>query len=152
MINQAVIAKPKTPLLNAELTKAFVNEIFYACQHVDSIPVIKVVHKFNLQNRFEIDEFLAGAHRILDFWKNTEQKIVITKITTHDSKCIACSFGKTVKVYRMIYQQYVNGDDGASIVYNREFAINLDIQNEMLMDFGWCNAFLKKADLEELNK
>ena len=151
MIYQAVIAKPKTPLLTAELTKAFVNEIIYACRKVDSIPVIKVIHKFNLQHQDKIEDFLDGAHRILDFWKNTEQKIVITKITTHDSKCIACSFGKTVKVYSMIYQQYIKGDDGASIIYNREFAINLDIQDEMLMDFGWCNAFLKKEELEELS-
>lgn len=147
MINQAAIAKPKTPILTAELTKAFVNEIIYACRKVDSIPVINVIHKFNLQHQDKIKDFLDGAYTILDFWKNTEQKIVITKITTHDSKCIACSFGKTVKVYRMIYQQYINGDDGASIAYNREFAINLDIQDEMLMDFGWCNAFLKKQEL-----
>ena len=52
----------------------------------------------------------------------------------------------------MIYQQYINGDDGASIAYNREFAINLEIQDEMLMDFGWCNAFLKKEELVQFNK
>lgn len=151
MINQAVIAKPNTPLLNVELTKAFVNEILYACRKVDSIPVLKVIHKFNLQNHKEIEEFNKGAYRILDFWKNKQQKIIITKITRHDSKCIACAYGKTVKVFSMIYHQYSHGSDGPSIIYNKEFAINLDIQNDMLMDFAWCNAFLDKEEVEELN-
>lgn len=151
LVSPSSINNPKTPLLDVELTKAFTNEILYACRKVDSIPVLQVIRKFKLHNHKEIEEFNKGAYRILDFWKNPQKKIIITKITRHDSKCIACAYGKTVKVFSMIYHQFNYGDQGPSVIYEKEFAINLDIQNDMLMDFAWCNAFLNKNEVEELN-
>lgn len=144
------ISKSKSPLLDEDHTKAFRNDIMDACQKVDSILVMKVVHKYNLQHQDDIEEFINGAQIILDFWKNDNDQKEITEVTLHDSKCIACSFGKTVKVFHVLYNQLIKGTAGRRIKFSREFAINLDIQEGLLMDFGWCNAFLNKKELAQL--
>lgn len=144
------ISKSKSPLLDKDHTKAFSNDLIDACQKVDSILVMKVVHKYNLQHHHEIEDFINDAHRILDFWKTDNDQIEITEVTIHDSKCIACSFGKTVKVFHVLFNQLIKGTAGRRIKFSREFAINLDIQEGLLMDFGWCNAFLDKKELAQL--
>lgn len=144
------VSKSKTPLLDRDQTKAFSNDLIEACQKVDLIPIMKVLHKYNLQHHKDNEVFIAGAHRILDYWKQNKDQIQITEVTLHESKCIACSFGKTVKVFHVIFNQLINETAGLRIIYSREFAINLDIQEGLLMDFGWCNAFLDKKELAEL--
>ena len=139
-----------TPLLDEDQTKAFMNDIIVACQTVDMIPVMEVIHKYNLQHKKEIDEFIDGAHRILDYWKQDNDQIHITEVTLHESKCIACSFGKTVKVFHVLFNQLIKGTAGPRIIYSKEFAINLDIQEGLLIDFGWCNAFLNKKELSNI--
>jgi hypothetical protein len=138
------ISKSKTPLLDKDQTIAFTNDLIAACQKVDTIPVMEVVHKYNLQYHHEIEEFITGAQTIMDFWKEADPKIEIREVTMHESRCIGCVFGKTVKVFHIVYVI-------SRIIYYKEFAINLDIQEGLLMDFEWCNGFLDKQDLVELN-
>jgi hypothetical protein len=137
------ISKSRTPLLDKNQTKAFTNDLIVACQKVDTIPVMEVVHKYNLQYHHEIEDFIEGAHLIMDFWKEADPKIEIREVTMHESRCIGCVFGKTVKVFHIVYVI-------SRIIYYKEFAINLDIQEGLLMDFEWCNGFLDKQDLVEL--
>jgi hypothetical protein len=146
----STISKSKTPLLNAEQTKTFVSEITDACHKLDSVLLMKVIHKYKLQYHEDIERFVKDTHKILDFWKINTNKVEIKEVTTYGSKCIACSFGKNVKVFGIVYIQYLNGSSGPRLVYNKEFAINLDIQQDLLMDYGWCNAFLDKEDLKRL--
>jgi hypothetical protein len=141
---ESTISKSKTPLLNADQTIAFMNDIIVACQKVDFIPVMEVVYKYNLQHHHEIEDFIEGAHLIMDNWKEPESRNEIREVTMHDSRCIACVFGKTVKVFHIEYNVF-------GLIYNKEFALNLDIQQGLLMDFAWCNGFLNKKDLSELN-
>jgi len=141
---ESTISKSDTPLLNAAQTKAFLNDIIDACQSVDIIPVLDVVHKYNLQHHHEIEEFIEGAHLIMDIWKDTDNRTKIRKVTMHNSRCIGCVFGKTVRVFHIEYNE-------SGLIYNKEFALNLDIQEGLLMDFAWCNGFLNKKDLSELN-
>jgi hypothetical protein len=145
------ISKSKTPLLNEEQTKKFVAEITDACHKLDSVLLMKVIHKYKLQYHEEIERFVKDAHKILDFWKINTNKVEIEEVTTYGSKCIACSYGKNVKVFGIVYNQYLSGSSGTRLVYKQEFAINLDIQEELLMDYGWCNAFLDKEDLRKLS-
>jgi hypothetical protein len=41
---------------------------------------------------------------------------------------------KNVKVFGIVYNQYLSGSSGTRLVYKQKFAINLDIQEELLMD------------------
>jgi predicted protein tyrosine phosphatase len=43
------------------------NDIIVACQTVDIILVMEVVHKYNLQHHHEIEDLIEGAHLIMDF-------------------------------------------------------------------------------------
>jgi hypothetical protein len=98
-----------------------------------SSPVLKVIHKLNLpKNHKGIEEFNKAYTGSLDFWKTNSK--ISQKITRHDLNALPSIAGKTVKVFSIIYHQYSHGSDGSSIIYNKEFAINLDIQNDMLTD------------------
>ena len=45
----------------------------------------------------------------------------------------------------------IPGPDGSRIHYLREIAVNFEIREGRLTDFGWCNAFLDHQDLEDLD-
>ena len=36
------------------------------------------------------------------------------------------------------------------IVYQKSFALNFEIKNNELMDFGWCNKFLEHEEMKVL--
>ena len=38
------------------------------------------------------------------------------------------------------------------IIYAKSLAIFFEIENNELFDFGWCNKFLDKKEMQEINK
>jgi hypothetical protein len=73
----------------------------------------------------------------------------VSHVEEFQTKCIVCVFGKKVNGYRIFYS--VPGSGGSRTYYKREFAVNFQLKDEKLTDFGWCNAFLNQQDLEDLD-
>lgn len=64
------------------------------------------------------------------------------------SKCILCSIGKTVRGFKIISSI----KDCENIQFATKTAIYFDIINGELYDFGFCNGFLNKREIEELTR
>ena len=98
-------------------------------------------------NYDDIDDFLVQAELI---FKEFKVKSNVRSVNFHDSKCIACSFGRTVTAYEVFYTKSEDGILSNRIVYKKRFAINTQIIDGHLADFAWCNAFLSKEEMNEL--
>ena len=142
--------KTISPILSKEETRKFINQIDLACRLLDAQVLALVVEKFNLHELEDSAEFLQDAIEKLEFWKNQERPVQIKDVSAFKSKCIACVFGKKVKGYSVNYFEEMG--DGYKINYERQFAINFQLTDGQLTDFGWCNAFLDPIEIKELNK
>lgn len=137
-----------SPLLPVVHTQVFAIEIKNACRGLDVHRIRQILVDYGLIDLPDTPDFLYQA---IGIFKDFEEKSNVREVKTHDSKCIACSFGKTVKVFEVTY---VKPDDQGSpfrLQYTKSFAINLDIVEGRLMDFGWCNAFLSRQEMEKLD-
>lgn len=124
----------------------FIEDINRNCIELDSEGLKKTLIKYNLLNHPEAHDFLLQADNMFEqFNKNPNIKII--NVAKFDTKCIACSFGKTVKGYKV---EYSKRENGLNLIYNWSFGINLDIQNEILFDFAHCNAFLSDTEYKKL--
>ena len=84
-------------------------------------------------------DFLNQGKEIFTKYNNPNIKVIT--ITSHQTKCVACTFGRTVKGYQIQYEKLENG---LTLIMSFTFAINLDIKENRLIDFGFCNAFLNQ--------
>lgn len=139
-----------TPILSKEETKKFINQIDLACRLLDAEVLRWVVEKFNLAGLEDSPEFLADAIEKLEFWKHQKRPVKIKQVGSFETKCIACVFGKSVKGYLVSYSEEM--EEGFKVHYERQFAINFQLVEGRLTDFGWCNAFLEVEEIKELRK
>lgn len=135
----------KTVLLNKNQTKEFLQRIDLAIHSFDNVEIIKVIFDFKLTNAPDIDDFLNQAKIVTKVSDKFET--IVKSITPFQTKCIACSFGKTVNGYEI--QSAVK--DCENIRFNTKTALYFDIIDGQLHDFGWCNGFLSKEEVAELN-
>lgn len=145
-----------TPLLDQSNTQLFLKDMGAICEKVDFISFIEIVQKypfFNLDME-EYNSFIEQAKEEHDYWHNNPLDIKINLVEEFDSKCIACSFGKIVKAYRVEYVKMKDSILAGQLVYEKSFALNFEIKDNELINFGWCNAFLEQQELEaiEANK
>jgi hypothetical protein len=133
----------KKPLLNQNQTKYFVDQIDKACLEIDFIQLIEVVNRFNLENHTEYLEFCKQGKIIFDSLNCLENDIRPISISPFSGRCIFCNLGKTVKGYKV---EFSKKQDNINIIFTNTFAINLEIENELLVDFSWCNAFVNREE------
>ncbi|MNR19197.1 hypothetical protein D3C85_1359730 [compost metagenome] len=136
----------KSILLNSEQTVNFLQRINSAIHSFDFVEIFKVVLDFKLTNAPDIDDFLEQARAMTKV--SDKYETIVKSVTTFKTKCIACSFGKTVNGYEI--QSAVK--DSENLRFNNKTAIYFDITGGELFEFGWCNAFLSRAEVSELNK
>ena len=140
--------KTCTPILSKEETKKFINQIDLACRLLDAQVLKWVVEKFDLHELEDSPEFIYDAVEKLEFWKDQKFPVQIKEVGSFETKCIACVFGKKVKGYLVTYSREMN--NGGKINYKRQFAVNFQLADGQLTDFGWCNAFLDPMEMKEL--
>lgn len=136
----------KSILLNSEQTEKFLQSIDSAMHSFDLVEIIKVIFDFKLTNAPDIDDFLNQAKGMTKV--SDKYETIVKNVTTFQTKCIACSFGKTVNGYEI--QSAVKGCE--NIRYTTKTALYFDIVDGELYDFGWCNGFLSKEEVSEINK
>ena len=118
----------------------------------DFMGLIEVINKFQLKNYKQEDynDFITVAKEEHHFWFENPLEIKIKSVETFESKCIACSFGKTVKAYNLTFLKMKDENLLSRLFYQRSFAFNFEIINSELVDFGWCHAFLEKKEMVEI--
>lgn len=152
MIQNKTQTIQKAAMLNAEDTLLFLSEIDKFCKNLDfnnSIQLIKQTN-FITFDQEDINDFLERAKEEHKLWYENPLEVKVNSIEPFNSKCIACSFGKTVKAYKVTYNQMKDIELPGRIIYERSFAINFEIINQELHDFSWCNVFLNKKEMDEL--
>jgi hypothetical protein len=146
-LKQAYYSKTSIPILSILDTFEFIRDLDFALVNCDTKKLYETFKKANLLNHYETKDFLAMGNYIFNKYNNSVENIELINVQDRISKCIACSFGKTVKAYDARYKKK---ESSISVIYTSSFAINLEINNGELVDFGWCNAFLNKKEINEL--
>lgn len=146
------IAKKNVPLLDQRNTELFIKDIEEICKKVEFSRFAEIFDKYPLDNfgQGDRDYFLAQANREHQFWHNNSLEVKIKSVEEFESKCIACSFGKKVKGYSVEFLKMKDDRLPGRFNYKKSFAINFEIKDNELMDFGWCNAFLEQQEVEAL--
>ena len=139
--------KTTTPILSEADTVKFIKQIDLGCKVLDPEFLAEVVQNFQLENLEDSPEFIGDAQKKLFSWREKDG-LLVEEVEKFSTRCIACVYGKQVHGYRIHYS--IPGPEESRVHYVREIAINYEIHNGQLTDFGWCNAFLSNQDLEEL--
>lgn len=142
--------KTSVPLLSKEETVKFINQVDLACRLLDAQFLKGVVQKFSLNELEDSVDFLSDAIDNLEFWKRKKSVVRVKEVKKFDTNCIACVFGKKVNGYLVSYSE--ERQEGFKINFEKQFAVNYQLEDGQLTDFGWCHAFLNKKEIDQLHK
>ncbi len=147
-----VTNKTNTPLLSEKQTALFLESLTKACVDLNPNALETLFELFPIQGFEDKDSFLEEAYNILSFGPDHPAGIEVRSVTPFQSRCSACILGKIVSAYRVNYIQH-NDDPlpgGMHIIYQRSFALYVNLYDNRLIDFGWCNFFLNEKEIQEL--
>lgn len=142
--------KISKPILTKDETEKFIKQIDLACRLLDAQVLKWVLRRFNLHDLEDSYEFMEDAIDKLEFWKNKESPVQIKTVGSFETKCIACVFGKKVNGYLVSYVE--EKPNGYKVHYERQFAVNYQLKDGRLTDFGWCHSFLSKEEIDHIEK
>lgn len=143
---KTIYSNTNTPILSALDTFEFTKNLDVALRTVDIKKLIETFEKSNLLNHPETRDFLSQGTDTFKRFNNLEEKIELLNVEDRNTKCSACSLGKSVRAYDVKYKK----QGFISVVYSSSFAINLELINGELYDFAWCNFYLNKSEMAEL--
>ncbi|RTY89645.1 hypothetical protein [Flavobacterium sp. GT3R68] len=149
-MQQIIPSKIKAPLLPAIKTSEFVNELVAVCKQVDFKKLKNTFNKFKLQNHPDFIDFINQGEHNFGLFNNIDKGFEVVSTETHESKCSFCSLGKTVIGFNVNYKKNKDSRLPSRIIYANSFAVNLEIKNGYLYEFGWCNSFLSKEQMKQL--
>ena len=117
----------------------------------------KVFKDYGIYNLESSQDFIGQLHfQFISLKKEGKELVVLQNARPRLSKCMGCSFGSTIKVFKYEYKQrhiFGNGKtEYYDVVYEKEFGVLLKIENKILSDIGICNAFLTEQECKELNR
>ena len=152
MIRTKVQSAIKEGMLTAEETRFFITEVEEKCMKVDFIGLIEILNKYPLKNvnLEDYKDFITQAKMEHHFWHKNRLEVKINAVHPFELRCIACSFGKTVKAFSVQFLKLKDDRLSGRIVYKKSFAINFEIKDNEIIDFGWCNAFLEHDEMKEI--
>lgn len=152
MIQSIITLDTKAPLLNAEQTQQFLYEMEVLLKNFDFNGMVRLTKKypFNAIDQKELNDFIERAETEHINWYENPLEIKINFIEAFESKCIVCFFGKTIKAYCAEYNQMRDDKLPGRLIYSRSLAIYFEIKNNQLFDFGWCNSFLEKNEMNAI--
>lgn len=134
-------------LLNEFQTKEFISQLDNICKKVDYASLLLLMTNFSIKKTSDVINFINQGKEIFEGINKPSNGIELISNESFESKCLFCSIGKSVNVY---FATYSKTEWDLQVIYTNSFAINIEIKNGKLKDFGWCNAFLKESDLKKL--
>jgi hypothetical protein len=146
----SIANKTNTPLLSQEQTALFIAALKNACQSLNANAVADLFEQFSIQGFKDKDSFIEDAFEMLAFDAKHPEGIEVKSVTPFTSRCSACSLGKSVSAYRVIYLKHNDTILPGQFLYERTFAISVTLEDKQLMDVGWCNFFLNQKEIQEI--
>ena len=134
-----------------EVTKSFLEDLENACKTMEVETFINLFDKYDLSFIEDYDEVLASIKLIMTRWDRREQGTKLLEVTSFDSKCLFCYLGKSVKAYQWSYQHLGAIAPFNRAIYSSKIAFVFYFDGDKLIEFGTCNGFLNREDMEELN-
>lgn len=145
-MEQVTSLKKGTPILSILQTFEFTKDLDSALRTIDIKKLKETFAEASLVNHPETKDFLEQGVNTFKRFNNPEEGITLLNVEDRNTKCSACSLGKTVRAYDI---QYRKQESFILVEYNSSFAVNLEIINGELYDFSWCNFFLNKEEYGE---
>ncbi|SIQ92585.1 hypothetical protein [Maribacter ulvicola] len=134
-----------------ELTKQFQIEMDAAIKKIDMIPVLAILEKYQIAHFQDSIDFVEALRPYITGWqKENEGSKLYSDVTTSESRCIACEYGKGMVIYEFEFIHSLAPEPMNRVVYGRDFGILFDIRNEILFEVRVCNAFLDKKEMKLL--
>ena len=128
---------------NVETRKEFLKDFDTVCKTMDSELFIKLFIKYDFY-------YGEGCRGVLDLiiqqtssWNNPELGTELLEVTTFDSNCVFCFFGKAVKGYEWKYINRLDKGIYNRITYSNKIAFIFEYENDNLIEFGVCNSFVE---------
>ncbi|MFH6947320.1 hypothetical protein ACHRV6_02410 [Flavobacterium sp. FlaQc-51] len=147
-MKETLYSKISTPILSVVDTFEFTKNLDVALRSVDIKKLKETFEKSSLLNHPEVEDFLLQGSITFKRFNNLDEKIELLSVEDINTKCSACSLGKTVRAYHVKYKK----QGVFSVVYSSSFAINLDLINGELYDFAWCNFYLNKEEMSQFTR
>ena len=138
-------------------TPRFLKELDNALRSVSLEGVTELFKDYDILHLESSQDFIG---QLVSHFKSLEEEgveiVIVNKAMPRFSKCMGCSFGNTVKAFKYEFKKrYVCGNsktDFYDVVYENEFGVLLQIENNVLSDLGMCNAFLTKEECDKLKR
>jgi hypothetical protein len=146
-MEQVTSLKKGIPILSILQTFEFTKKLDSALRTVDIKKLKETFAEASLLNHPETKDFIEQGVNTFKTFNNPEEGITLLNVQDRNTKCSACSLGKTVRAYDIRYRKQ---ESVISVEYNSGFAVNLEIINGELYDFSWCNFYLSKEEMKEL--
>lgn len=151
MTRKDTITSSISEKFTVEKTKLFQRDLNVALKTMTLIEVMKVFLKYEILRNKESKEFLDAFIEMNEIWqRKNEGSVIVGKIKTSKSRCIACEFGKSMTVYEFHYKHSEAPFPDNHIVYRSEFGMLYEKKDGILHDIRICNAFLNKQEIDAL--
>lgn len=135
----------------SEMTEAFLKDLQTACKTMELDVFAKLFTKYDLSFVEDYNDVLGMIKSIIASWSKPNQGTELLEVTQFDSKCLFCEFSKTVKVYKWTYQHKQAPIPMNRVVYESQIAFFFDFEDNQLIEFGVCNGYLDKEDMNLLS-
>ena len=138
--------------LTVETTKAFLNDLEIACKTMELDLFMNLFDTYDLCFVEDLEEVLESIYSIVGSWDISEHGTQLLEVVQFNSKCLFCEFGKNVKVYNWKYQYKTDKTLMNSKIHESQIAFTFKIKKNQLFDFGVCNGYLDKEEMNLLNR
>ncbi|SNB23896.1 conserved hypothetical protein [Flavobacterium psychrophilum] len=133
-----------------EVTTEFLKDHAIACKMMELDVFTNLFIKYDLSFVEDFGEVLETIKEVMQSWNKPELQTELIEVVQFDSKCIFCEFGKTVNVYKWTYQHKLASIPLNRLVYQSQIAFFFDIRDNQLIEYGICNGYLDKEDINLL--
>jgi hypothetical protein len=124
-----------------ETTQKFLKDFDAVCKTMDSELFIKLFIKYGFYYDKDYREVLDLIIQQTSGWYNAELGTELLDVTTFDSSCVFCFFGKAVSGYKWNYINRLDKGINNRIVHSSNIAFIFEYDKDNLIEFGVCNSF-----------
>lgn len=134
-----------------KMTKDFLRDLEKACKTMELDVFTTLFDKYDLTFMEDYEDVLEMITTSLTGWNRPQHGTALLEVTKFDSKCLFCEFGKTVKVYKWTYQHNWLPMPMKGVIFSSAIAFYFSFEDNRLTEFGVCNKYLDREEIEQLN-
>ena len=123
------------------VTEAFLKEFEDSCKTMELSNFTDLFIKYDLEFIKDYKEVFDLIADIMTRWKNPGEETKLLEVSQHDSQCLFCNIGKTVKVYSWTYQHTKATPPMNRVIYESKAGFYFEYNQKQLIEFGVCNGY-----------